>query len=193
MRKYFLPCLAVVLCFISACTVSKKNEIVNDSNENDSKILVAYFSATGTTEKVAKLIAEETGAELVAIVPQQPYTDQDLDWRNKESRSSVEMGDLKSRPSISNDTVNVKNYDIIFLGYPIWWNLAPTIVNTFIEKNNFNGKTVIPFATSGGSTIETSVEMLKQSYPDIKWQKGQLLNDASKKDVSNWIKLLNNH
>ena len=118
----------------------------------------------------------QAGGEVYAITPAKPYTDADLDWRDKQSRSSVEMNDPKARPEIKAVSVNVRQYDYIFLGYPIWWNLAPRTVNSFIEAADLTGKTVIPFATSGSSTIANSVAVLKKSYPKIKWQTGKLLN-----------------
>lgn len=115
------------------------------------KKLVAYFSATGTTEKVARALAEATGADLFQIVPEVPYTAADLDWNDKMSRSSREMADKSSRPAISSRVKSIDAYKTVFIGFPIWWYVAPTIVNTFLEQYDFAGKKVIPFATSGGS------------------------------------------
>ena len=151
------------------------------------KVLVVYFSATGTTRQVAKQIAKTADADTCEIAPAKPYSSADLDWTNKQSRSSVEMNNPKARPEIKAVTVDVSEYDYIFLGYPIWWDLAPRAVNTFIETTNLAGKTVIPFATSGGSSIGNSVAVLKQSYPNIKWQSGKLLNRVSEKDIEAWV------
>lgn len=139
------------------------------------KTLVAYFSATGTTETVAKQLAKEKKAVLYAIEPAKKYTVADLNWHDKKSRSSVEMNDRKARPALKNKK-SLAEYDVIYLGYPIWWGVAPRIINTFIEQAKLDGKTVIPFATSGGSGIEQSVSELKASYPKVKWQKGLLKN-----------------
>lgn len=156
----------------------------------DKKTIVVYFSATGTTKGVAKRIAQITGADLQEIMPQQPYTAADLNWNDKNSRSSVEMANPKSRPAIQSFEKDMSKYDVIFIGYPIWWDLAPTVVNTFIENHRLKGKTVIPFATSGGSTIRNSVVQLKSAYPDIIWKEGKLLNHPSDSTLSQWIEAL---
>lgn len=156
----------------------------------DKKTIVVYFSATGTTKDVAKRIAQITGADLQEIMPQQPYTAADLNWNDKNSRSSVEMANPKSRPAIQSFETDMSKYDVIFIGYPIWWDLAPTVVNTFIENHRLKGKTVIPFATSGGSTIRNSVVQLKSAYPDIIWKEGKLLNHPSDSTLSQWIEAL---
>lgn len=139
------------------------------------KTVVAYFSASGVTATAAKELAKEKNADLYSIEPAQKYTAADLDWRNKQSRSSVEMNDPKSRPALKSQK-SLADYDVIYLGYPIWWGVAPHIINTFIEQAELDGKTVIPFATSGGSGVEASVSALKTSYPKVKWQKGILMN-----------------
>ena len=139
------------------------------------KTVVAYFSASGVTATAAKELAKEKNADLYSIEPAQKYTAADLDWRNKQSRSSVEMNDPKSRPALKSQK-SLADYDVIYLGYPIWWGVAPRIINTFIEQAELDGKTVIPFATSGGSGVEPSVSALKASYPKVKWQKGILMN-----------------
>ena len=157
------------------------------AQENNKRILIAYFSATGTTEQVAGKLAKVTGGELFEITPSKAYTDADLDWNDKKSRSSVEMNDAKSRPQIKNKKENIADYDIIFIGYPIWWDLAPRVVNTFIESHDLKGKTVIPFATSGGSTITGSVTALKKLYPDLKWKPGRLLNRADENTIRAWF------
>lgn len=139
------------------------------------KAVVAYFSATGTTEAVAKQLAKEKKAVLYAIEPAEKYTAADLNWHDKKSRPSVEMNDKKARPALKSKK-SLAGYDVIYLGYPIWWGVAPRIINTFIEQADLEGKTVIPFATSGGSGIEQSVSELKTTYPSVKWQKGMLKN-----------------
>ena len=162
--------------------------VSSQGNTAKSKVLVAYFSATGTTKAVAEQLAEVTGGTLHEIKPAQPYTDADLDWRNKQSRSSVEMQDKSSRPAITEKLKSMKGYDVVYVGFPIWWNTCPTIVNTFMEAYDFKGKTVIPFATSGSSDIKKACTDQKATYPDVKWKEGKLLNRATKKDLETWVK-----
>ena len=139
------------------------------------KTVVAYFSATGTTEAVAKQLAKDNKADLYAIEPAEKYTAADLDWHDKKSRSSVEMNDKNARPALKSKK-SLAEYDVIYIGYPIWWGVAPRIINTFIEQAELDGKTVFPFATSGGSGVEKSVSEFKAAYPKVKWQKGMLKN-----------------
>ena len=146
------------------------------------KVLVAYFSATGNTKRVAENLAKATGGDLYEIKPLNQYTNADLDWTNDKSRSSVEMKDHKSRPEMIKDDFSVKEYDEIFLGFPIWWYIAPTIVNTFLEKHDFSNKTIILFATSGGSRFGKTIDNLKPSVSDTTTIiEGEVLN--SKPDV----------
>lgn len=151
----------------------------------EGRVLVAYFSATGTTKSVAEKMARAVGGDLYAITPEKPYTSADLNWHNDRSRSSLEMNDPAARPAIAGKPLNVKDYDVVFIGYPIWWGVAPRVVNTFIESVNLEGKTVIPFATSGGSGISSSVSALRSAYPKINWQSGRLLN--SERDMREWL------
>lgn len=142
-----------------------------------SKKLVAYFSASGVTAKIADLLADAVGADIHEIRPKVPYTKADLNWMNKKSRSSIEMADKTIRPEIAESNVKIENYDVIFLGFPIWWYVAPTIINTFLESADFSGKKVILFATSGGSKFGKTVEELKISVPDsCEIIEGKLLN-----------------
>ena len=157
------------------------------NNKKEMKTLVAYFSATGTTEAVAKDLAEVTGGTLYEIKPEIKYTAADLDWRNQASRSSVEMKDKNSRPAIVKDLEDADSYDVIYIGFPIWWYTAPTIINTFIEAYGFEGKTVIFFATSGGSDVSGADKQFHAQYPDINWKAGKLLNNASKKTLQDWV------
>lgn len=163
------------------------NTLSAQTTEDNKKILVAYFSCTGTTEKVAEAIAETTGGKLYRITPAKAYISADLDWRNKKSRSSVEMADEKSRPELSGEAVNPKDYDVVFLGYPIWWNVCPRPVNTFLEKYDFSCKTIIPFATSGGSSITNSVKQFKKLYPKAVWKDGRLCN-GNARQAGVWAK-----
>ena len=176
--------LLAVLTIVAASACSQN---VEKKTMEKKKVLVVYFSATGTTSQVGKQIAKIADADIYEITPLTPYSDADLDWTNKQSRSSLEMSDSTARPKIKAVAVDVSQYDYVFLGYPIWWDLAPRAVNTFIETTNLAGKTVIPFATSGGSSIGNSVAVLKQSYPNIKWQSGKLLNRVSKKEIETWV------
>ena len=128
-----------------------------------SKTLIAYFSASGVTERVAKVLADEAKADLYSIRPAEPYTEADLNWQDKNSRSSKEMRDKNSRPALADKGANIQEYDTVFLGFPIWWYVAPTIINTFLESYDFSGKTIILFATSGGSGFGQTVQTLKRS------------------------------
>ena len=141
------------------------------------KTLVAYFSATGTTKAAAQLIAKEHNAAIWEIEAAEPYSAADLDWRNKQSRSSLEMSDPEARPAIKQCT-DITPYDTIYLGYPIWWGICPRIINSWLDNNlpQLEGKTLIPFATSGSSTIEQSVKYLRQNYHTLNWQDGVLMN-----------------
>lgn len=142
-----------------------------------SKKLVAYFSASGVTAKVADLLADAVGADIHEIRPKVPYTKADLNWMDKKSRSSIEMADKKIRPEIAESNVRIEEYDVVFLGFPIWWYVAPTIVNTFLESHDFSGKKIVLFATSGGSKLGNTVEELKVSVADdVEIIEGKLLN-----------------
>lgn len=171
---------------IATATYAQQNRNMNDKKSNN-KILVAYYSATGTTARAAEKLAEITGGDLYAITPAKPYTDADLDWHDRQSRSSKEMNDPKSRPSLGGKKSDTAGYDTVFIGYPIWWDLAPRIINTFIESHDLKGKAVIPFATSGGSTIAGSAAALKQSYPELDWKEGRLLNRINESSVRDWL------
>ena len=165
----------------------------NTSSITDKKILVAYFSATGNTKRVAKNLARAIGADTYEITPLNPYTSEDLDWQNKDSRSSVEMADHNSRPEIEKDDFSVAKYDTIFLGFPIWWYIAPTIVNTFLEKHDFSNKKIILFATSGGSGFGNTIGNLKPSVSDTtEIIEGEVFNpNTSVEDLKKWVETLN--
>ena len=150
------------------------------------KILVAFFSASGVTAKAARELAEVSGGELYEIKPEIPYTRADLDWMDKKSRSSIEMNDPSSRPGIADRLPDMRKYDVIFLGFPIWWYVAPTIINTFLESYDFSGKTVIPFATSGGSGMGKTNEGLEKSCPGARLMAGKLLNGVSGAEMKTW-------
>ena len=155
-----------------------------------SNILIAYFSCSGVTKSVAQNIANVTGGDLFEIEPKQPYTSADLNWMDKNSRSTVEMKNPNSRPEIAKTVLNMEQYDTIYVGFPIWWYVAPTIINTFIESYNLSGKTIVPFATSGGSGAGKTVEVLKKSCPDANWKPCKLLNHTSKDGITSWINSL---
>lgn len=141
-----------------------------------SRKLVAYFSASGVTAKVAETFAKAAGADLYEIKPKVPYTSVDLDWTNQKSRSSVEMNDSFSRPELADTSADVKTYDVIFVGFPIWWYTAPSIIKTFLETYDFGGKVVVPFATSGGSGFGKTAEDLQKIVPNAEVKSGKLLN-----------------
>ena len=158
------------------------------SAQQKSKTLVAYFSASGVTAKVAKQISEATRADLYEITPKVKYSSADLNWRDKQSRSSVEMKDKSSRPEMAENISSVDQYETIYIGFPVWWDVAPHIINTFIEANKLEGKTIIPFATSGGSSIRNSVKDLRSTYPNLTIKDGQLLNYPTKSEIESFVK-----
>ena len=142
------------------------------------KILVAYFSASGVTARAAREVAEAVGGDLYEIVPAEPYTDADLNWMDKKSRSTLEMKDPACRPAISGDVRDMEPYDTVFIGFPIWWYVEPRIVDTFLESYDFSGKVMIPFATSGGSGIGGAEKSLREHCPAAEWRRGKLLNGS---------------
>lgn len=153
------------------------------------KKLVAYFSASGTTAKVAETLAAAVGADLHEIVPEQPYTSADLDWTNKNSRSSIEMRDKKFRPAVAAADADVEQYDVIYVGFPIWWYVAPTIINTFLESYDLTGKEIIPFATSGGSGMGKTNEELAPSCKGAVLKEGKRFSaGVTEKQLLDWAK-----
>lgn len=155
-----------------------------------SKTLVAYFSAGGTTKRAAERLARAANADLFEIRPSVPYAKADLDWMDKRSRSTIEMNDPASRPEIAEKLPNMAEYDRVFLGYPIWWYVAPRIMESFVESYDFSGKTLIPFATSGGSGIGKTADTLQKLTPGAVWKNGRLLNGGSDKELENWVNSL---
>jgi len=176
----------VAVIMMTACAQNKQKETTG----MEKKTLVAYFSATGTTAKAAKLLAEVADADLFEIQPEQPYTDADLNWQDKNSRTSVEMADKSSRPAIKNRVENMDQYDVVYVGYPIWWYIAPTIINTFVEQYNLEGKTVIPFFTSGGSGAGETMKYLRPSAPKANWKEPKSLNQMDKDGIQKWVESL---
>lgn len=176
--------------------VNNNNSINNTQSQNETKkeetsdkrVAVVYFSATGTTKTVAEYIKDVANADIFEIVPKQKYSSDDLNYNNNNSRSTKEQNDKNARPEIANN-IDVSNYDVIFIGYPIWWGDTPRIIQTFMESHELSGKTMIPFCTSGGTGISTSENTLK-SYKGINWISGKRLG-TSKNDVTSWVKSLN--
>lgn len=184
MRKTILFALAA-LVGLSAC--SQKSEKQSEEPK-EAKTLVAYFSASGVTRGVAQQLAEVAGADLHEIAPAEVYTEADLDWRDSLSRSSVEMKDKSSRPALAETDLKLEDYNVIYVGYPIWWGTCPTIINTFLEAYDLTGKTIIPFATSGGSGIEQSQKDLSEAYPQATWKQGKLLNSPTREALEAFVK-----
>lgn len=185
MKKLFFVALLAV--GVLSCTNRTKANAGDDADSTavaepaepqGNNVLVAYFSATGTTRAVAEKMIKGFEADLYEIIPAEPYSEADLDWRNEKSRSSLEMKDPKARPVLGNSNIRVSKYELVYLGYPIWWGVAPRIINSFIESQQWDSVRVIPFATSGGSPVEPSVEALRKSYPEIRIEDGILLNNV---------------
>ena len=151
-----------------------------------SKKLVAYFSASGTTKKAAERLAKAAGADLFEIKPAIPYTSADLNWMDKKSRSSVEMNDPDSRPEIAETIPNMADYDTVFIGFPIWWYVAPHIIHTFLESYDLDRKTLVPFATSGGSGMGRTVDELRKLCPNAEWKDEKLVNGVSDQALAAW-------
>lgn len=193
-----LSCALLMAVTITACGTSESNnnseskqttEAEETTQAADTNVLVAYFSATGNTKTVAEQIADVTGGELYEIEPAEPYTSEDLDYNNDDCRANLEMNDDTARPEIAGAIENIEQYDTIYLGYPIWWGNAPRIMNTFVETYDLSGKTVVPFCTSGGNGISTSVDTLQKLAGDgITWMEGQRFDrDVSADEISQWI------
>ncbi len=168
---------------------NNENNKDNNKENNSSSIAVIYFSASGTTKKVAEIISNETLADLIEIVPKEKYTSADLDWNDSKSRTSIECDDESSRPEIAN-VINVDNYDVIYLGYPIWWGDVPHIILTFMDTHKLDGKTVIPFCTSGGTGISGSMSTLKKYNKNVNWIDGERLS-TKESDIIEWLKSIN--
>ena len=177
MKKLALFVMAVTL-MLAGCAQKNNQNNPDQGKENPEmkKTLIVYFSATGTTKAAAQKLAQQYNADLYEITPEQPYTAADLDWRDKSSRSTIEMKDKTSRPAIKGRCENIAQYDTVWIGFPVWWYTAPTIVNTFIEAHDLSGKVLNVFATSGGSTVDGSYHDLKKAYPQYKWGEKRLMN-----------------
>ena len=163
----------------------------NDENTNDKKIAIIYFSATGTTKKIAEYIKNTTNGDLIEIIPKEKYTDSDLNYGNDNSRANQEQNDSKARPEISNN-INTDNYDIVYLGYPIWWGDVPKIILTFLDNHSLDGKIIIPFCTSGGSSITDSLSTLKNYNKNINWIDGKRFSSStSQNEINSWVNSIN--
>ena len=163
-------------------------DISENPEEQGTKVLVAYFSATNTTRGIAEHIANGLNADIYEIVPKEPYTDADLDYNDNNSRTTIEMNDPDARPAISGSVEDMEQYDIVFIGYPIWWGEAPRIVSTFVESYDFSGKTIVPFCTSGGSGVGSSATNLEQLTDGADWLPGKRLNGSDSQDtVMEWV------
>lgn len=155
------------------------------------KILITFFSASGNTKSIAEKLKNELNGDLFEIEPVNKYTEEDLDWTNKNSRSSLEMNDKNYRPSIKNKVKNLDEYDKIIIGFPVWWYTAPTIINSFIEENNLEGKKIYIYVTSGGSSSEKSINDLRNKYPNLNFLKSiRLKGNEEKEIVNNWIDII---
>ena len=185
--KIFITTLIVV--FVGTIFMFKNNnggEVMAETKSNK-KVLVAYFSASGVTAGVADKLSKAIGADLFEIKPAEPYTNADLDWTNKKSRSSVEMADKNSRPAIANKVADMSKYDVIFVGFPIWWYREPSIIDTFMESYDFSGKQVVPFATSGGSGMGNSGSIMQKLAPKAKVDSGKRFSSGvSESDLKTW-------
>ena len=152
------------------------------------KVLVAVFSASGTTRAVGEEIARTAGADFYEIVPKEIYTSADLNWMNKKSRSSVEMSDPSARPEISGTVANMASYDTVIVGFPIWWGVAPRIIDTFLESYDFSGKKIIPFCTSGGSGVgKSDIALHKDVSGEVRWAKGRQINRPNEAEIRRWL------
>ena len=188
--KIFVSVLIVAIVgtiFLLKSNNDGGNVMADTQTKSNKKVLVAYFSATGTTARVADKLAKATGADLFEIKPAQPYTSADLDWTNKKSRSSVEMDDRNARPAIANKVSDMSKYDVIFVGFPIWWYREPSIIDTFMESYDFSGKQVVPFATSGGSGMGDSGSIMQKLAPKAKVDSGKRFSSGvSEADLKAW-------
>ncbi|NDO45947.1 flavodoxin [Clostridium sp. MD294] len=208
----------IVVCIMFSSIACKKSNVVEQQNKNENKteyntsqkdtqkieqknspetentkkeILVVYFSATGTTKNVAEKIANITNADIYEIVPSNPYSDEDLDYNDKNSRTSMEKNDATVRTEIASETIQLDNYSIIYIGYPIWWGEAPRIMSTFVESYDFSDIKIIPFCTSASSGIEKSIEQLEQQSASGVWLSGKRFSgDVSEEELQNWIEEL---
>lgn len=198
---YIITLLIIGVTIVGCTSTKNANNTKNDDkvqesgNEstptNTSRILVLYFSATGTTKTVAEKISEATNSDIIEIIPKEKYTDEDLDYNTDETRANNEQNDKNARPEISNK-IDVENYDVIYLGYPIWWGTVPKIILTLLDTYDLSDKTIVPFCTSGGSSISKSISDLKEYNDKINWVDGKKFSPNVKSDeITKWINSLN--
>lgn len=189
-----LVIFALLLCFTACANNSKETDSSSDIasketelNKSETKALVVYFSCTGNTKAVVQKISKLTGADLYEIISTDPYTDEDLNYNNDNCRANKEMNDPDARPAIGSNTIDISNYDIVFIGYPIWWGTMPRIINTFLDTYDLSDKTVMPFCTSGGSGISKSVSDMKAQEPDADIRDGLRANGSSDSGINEWL------
>lgn len=189
-----LVMFALLLCFTACANNSKETDDSSDIasketelNKSEAKALVVYFSCTGNTKAVAQKISKLTGADLYEIISTDPYTDEDLNYNNDNCRANKEMNDPDARPAIGSNAIDISNYDIVFIGYPIWWGTMPRIINTFLDTYDLSDKTVMPFCTSGGSGISKSVSDMKAQELDADIRDGLRANGSSDSGINEWL------
>ena len=192
MKKILIPIIALLICGVLACSskTNDSNTVSDNESISENKTLVAFFSAQGHTKKVADSIASLTGGTLFEIIPEVPYSEEDLDGWNESSRGTIESKDRTTRPKVRSHVENMEKYDTIFLGFPIWWYTAPTIVNTFLEQYDTSGKVIIPFATSGGSEYGETEKDLVLSAPEAVFKPGKVLNNMNNQQIHEWINII---
>ncbi len=183
--KIMMAALCAIAMPLTSCSQNKKS-VNMEQKQEDNKAIVCYFSATGTTEAAAKRIAQIAGADIYEIVPETRYTPEDLDWTDSLSRSYVEMHNRTMRPALKDSITDLSAYNVVYIGYPNWWNTHPTIINTFIEANDLKGKTIVPFMTSGGSNIINSEKELREQYPGLTFGEGMLMNGKTDSEIKDW-------
>ena len=188
MKKLLASIMAVMLVLaMTSCSGGNSGASGDDQaaqQNTDVRSIVVYFSCTGNTKAVAEEVAAQTGSELHEIVPEEPYTEEDLNYNNDNCRANIEMNDTESRPAISNTIENFSEYDTIYIGYPIWWGSLPRIMNTFLDTYDFSGKTIVPFCTSGSSSISQSVSVIREAEPEAQIKKGLQISSAGADDSS---------
>ena len=188
MKKLLASIMAVMLVLaMTSCSGGNSGASGDDQaaqQNTDVRSIVVYFSCTGNTKAVAEEVAAQTGSELHEIVPEEPYTEEDLNYDNDNCRANIEMNDPESRPAISNTIENFSEYDTIYIGYPIWWGSLPRIMNTFLDTYDFSGKTIVPFCTSGSSSISQSVSVIREAEPEAQIKKGLQISSAGADDSS---------
>ena len=187
MKKLLASILAVMLVMaMTSCSGGNSGASGGDQaaqQNTDDKSIVVYFSCTGNTKAVAEEIAAQTGSDLHEIVPEEPYTEEDLNYNDDNCRANAEMNDPESRPAISNTIENLSDYDTIYIGYPIWWGSLPRIMNTFFDTYDFSGKTIVPFCTSGSSSISQSVSVIREAEPEAQVKEGLQVSSSGRNQV----------